>query len=396
MAGGVQNEATAAGAEISAAGTGGVRNPSMGGCAINSPTRRGAKTRPGQAVRSISGQILWRMPLRFPAAKLLGPGYSLRCLVFHDVAGELSQFTEGLGVTIAPGDFESIIDFACRYYTPISLRDYLSTPRNGNLPPRPILITFDDAYASVARNAAPILRKHNVPATFFVNSSFVGNEDLALDNLLSYVMNTCGAEAVRLAARHVAKEKSESVDSLESVFDDLLPTMPQWQVRSFREALASAAGVSSVHLAKQARLYVDAGQLRQLAASGFEIGSHTTSHVFCRTLAPDEFRAEIDANKEKLETITDTKVTAFSVPYGGPADLTKELTENLRRSGHEAVFLARDRANFSRTDRYRLNRINIHAGAESSLFAEIEILPRLRSFADVLLRRNGSGTLTPD
>ena len=52
VAGGVQHAAPALGARLSAAGARGIRNPcSVGGCAINSLTRRGTKTRSGQVQR---------------------------------------------------------------------------------------------------------------------------------------------------------------------------------------------------------------------------------------------------------------------------------------------------------------------------------------------------------
>lgn len=325
------------------------------------------------------------MPMRFHLAKLFGPAYSLRCLVFHDVANEVSPFTNGLGVTMSPSEFERIIDFVCQHYTPIRLKDYLDNRQDGNFPHRPILITFDDAYASVALTATPILQKYNVPGVFFVNSSLVGNRELGLDNLLCYIANTRGTGALCSVARQFAGNDDIQVDSLEDVLDKVLPTLSQTQIAKFRATLASSLEVSSADLAARARLYVSADQLRTIASSGFEIGSHTLSHVFCRNLAADEFEREIDENKSRLETITDARVTAFSVPYGGPADLTRELIANLRRSSHEVVFLARDRANFPSTDLYRLNRINIQAGPSASLFEEIEILPRLRSLADILL-----------
>ena len=355
--------------------------------------------RDSMSLGSLPGRIIWHMPIRFQLAKLLGPGYSLRCLVFHDVANEVSKFTDGLGVTMSPSEFERIIDFVCQHYNPIRLRDYLDNRQDGNFPRRPILITFDDAYASVALTAAPILQKYNVPGVFFVNSSLVGNRELGLDNLLCYIANTRGTGALCSVARQFAGNDDIQVDSLEDVLDKVLPTLSQTEMARFRGALVSFLGVSSADLAARAPFYVSGDQLRTIASSGFEIGSHTLSHVFCRNLAADEFEREIAENKSRLETITGTKITAFSVPYGGPADLTRELIANLRRSGHEAVFLARDRANFPSTDLYRLNRINIHAGPSASLFEEIEILPRLRSFADILLHMSRglrvSGAIRP-
>lgn len=330
------------------------------------------------------------MPFKFRMAKLSGPKYSLRCLLFHDVSDTVSAFTDGLGVTLGVGQFEAIIEFVCRYYTPISLQSYLEGRRSGDLPQRPLLVTFDDAYASVALNAAPILRKYKVPAVFFVTASLVGNEELGLDNLVCYVANTAGIGALRSVAHEFDSNKHREFDSLEQIFDDLLPGLPQEQVAKFRAALTSSGATSSADLARRAKLYVSSEQLHALAESGFEIGSHTFSHVFCRSLTNKDFPQEIAANKARLEAISGSSVRAFSVPYGSPVDLTSELADNLRDSGHEVAFLARDRSNRPQTNLYQLNRVSMHAGSDEDFFGEIEILPRLRSFADMLLMRNRS------
>lgn len=333
------------------------------------------------------------MPLRFEAAKLLGPRYSLRCLLFHDVADHISDFTNGINVTLNTKDFESAMKFVSRHYTAIGLRDYLEHRRRGSLPERPAMVTFDDAYASVATNAAPILRRYGIPAVFFVNSSLVGNEEFGLDNLICYVANTCGLPALLSVARCFGSAENQDVASLEQVFDDVLPALSQDSIRTFRTELCTAAGISSKDLSRDAKLYVNPEQLHALAASGFEIGNHTYSHVFCRSLVGNDFEIEIDGNKNKLEAITSAKVQGFSVPYGSPIDMTAELAESLRRSGHDVAFLARDRSNAKDADLYRLNRINITTGIEKDLFGEIEVLPRLRSLADTLIGRKKPETL---
>src|ERR1051325_9148548 len=46
------------------------------------------------------------------------------------------------------------------------------------LPPRPVCITFDDGYGSVAEHAAPVLNSLGWPATVFVPTAHVGGTNI--------------------------------------------------------------------------------------------------------------------------------------------------------------------------------------------------------------------------
>jgi peptidoglycan/xylan/chitin deacetylase (PgdA/CDA1 family) len=52
------------------------------------------------------------------------------------------------------------------------IADFLSGKRA--LPPRAVVITFDDGHVSTYQHAYPVLRQHGFPATFFLYTDFVG------------------------------------------------------------------------------------------------------------------------------------------------------------------------------------------------------------------------------
>jgi peptidoglycan/xylan/chitin deacetylase (PgdA/CDA1 family) len=330
------------------------------------------------------------MPFRFGLAKLLGFRYSLRCVLFHDIADQPSKFTNGLRLTVSRQEFEDGIRFLTKHYTPVGLSDVLGGSPERKFSRPPVLVTFDDAYASVAREAAPILERHGVPAIVFVNASTVDNQHMLLDNLVCYVSNTSGMELIRTVAQDVVHSKDLALNSLDQVFSEFLPALPQAAVREFGSSLASAAGINIPDLARQAQINISSNELQALISSGIEIGNHTDSHVFCRSLRGEDFDREILANKVKLEDMTGEPVRAFSVPYGSAADLTDELLAQLQRSGHEAIFLVESAANTPDTDFRRLNRVSVHAKTSPELFAEVEVLPRLRSIRNLLLARNAT------
>jgi peptidoglycan/xylan/chitin deacetylase (PgdA/CDA1 family) len=326
---------------------------------------------------------LWYLPGSFGIARILGPPYSLRCVLFHDVSDTESAFTKGLNGTITRKNFEQALKFLTKHYTPVSLQDVLAGFDGRALPSRPVLVTFDDGYASVSEVAAPLCSKFGVPAVVFVNAACLDNRQLALDNLICYVTNVFGLDTINAAIRAVKNCAGFEIHSLTEVFARFLPSISLQARKSFRDSLLQSVRISESDLAAEASLYLSSQQLRDLAAFDFDIGDHTYTHVNCRVLT-DEFAEEIDRNRAILELVSGKKVRPFSVPYGSSADLTGDLLNHLQKSGYEAIFLAEGRANSPRTDRCRLNRVSIRAGNDAALFSEIEVLPRLRTARSLL------------
>ncbi|MGB7075389.1 MAG: polysaccharide deacetylase family protein [Candidatus Sulfotelmatobacter sp.] len=268
----------------------------------------------------------------------------------------------------------------------------------GKLPSRPMLVTFDDAYASVSDFAAPLCSKLGVPAVFFVNGGCLDNRQLALENLVCYVANVCGLDAVNVAIRSVDGAESFKVRSLAQVFSRFFPAISLRGREVFRDALIELARINEGGLAAEASLYLSSQQLRDLANFKFEVGNHTYTHANCRTLSPADLVVEIDRNKAMLEAISGTKVRSFSVPYGSSVDLTVDLAQHLRSSGYDAVFLAEGGANSSRNHESYLDRVSIRATTDAAFFSEIEILPRVRTMRNCLFasdagRRTSSTSL---
>ena len=338
---------------------------------------------------NFAAATLWYVPGSFRIVCILGPRYSLRCVLFHDVSDAESSFTRGLGCTITRKNFEAVLKFLTTHYTPVNLQEVLAGFGGQPLPPRPVLVTFDDAYASVSKFAAPLCSKFGVPTVFFVNASCLDNRQLALDNLVCHVANVVGLDTVNAAIRTATDTQDFKVHSLTEVFARFLPTISLTARKVFRDSLVQLAGIREGDLAAQAGLYLTSQQLRDLATFNCEIGNHTYTHVNCRSLLADEFAEEIDQSKTVLEAISGRPVRTFSVPYGSAVDLTTQLLAHLQRSGYEAIFLAEACANSPRTHRSRLDRASIKAGGNAALFSEIEVLPRLRTIRNWLLASNG-------
>ncbi|GGX95425.1 polysaccharide deacetylase family protein [Streptomyces minutiscleroticus] len=110
-------------------------------------------------------------------------------LMYHSVAPAPNDATRALSV--APEAFaEQMALLGDRGFTPVTTARLAGHWRDGlPLPPRPVLITFDDGYEGVHRYALPVLAEHGFAATLFVSTGWLrGPHDTGggLDTMLDW------------------------------------------------------------------------------------------------------------------------------------------------------------------------------------------------------------------
>lgn len=106
----------------------------------------------------------------FAVVWLCIPAPGVPILAYHMVNDQEEAYS------IAPAQFAAQIAYlAERGYTAISLQEYfMARDGLGQLPDKPVIITFDDGYADNYLTALPILERHGMKATVFVISEAVG------------------------------------------------------------------------------------------------------------------------------------------------------------------------------------------------------------------------------
>lgn len=306
---------------------------------------------------------------------------ALAVLTYHHFAATDGPATRQLGMTTGPERFRRQLDYIAARYQPIDLDRLLS----GNLPPRAILVTIDDAYRSVIEVAAPMLKARAIPAVLFANPRPIVEPFVLTDHVLSFAMSTvAGQLAVAAAVKAVRGEAPADA-----------PPLPVNQLRlreiaEVKQRVLSALAVSEGDLHHRLGLYLVPTDLAKLAAYGIEVANHTFSHTLCRTLSPAEQETEIAGAKAVLETLTRRPVRAFAFPWGREVDASAPVMAAIRESGHLASFLMHGRRNTVRPAPdiwYRTLGVN---QSPTRLAIDLEVVPGLRS-----LRRARASTSGP-
>jgi peptidoglycan/xylan/chitin deacetylase (PgdA/CDA1 family) len=119
-------------------------------------------------------------PAAVIAAKPAGPigdVLSLPILTYHWIrVNPVPSDQLGFHLSVTPANFARQMDFL-RYAGAhaVTLADAMTSLETGKpLPPRAVVLTFDDGYADFATAAAPVLRRDGLVGTVFVVSGFIG------------------------------------------------------------------------------------------------------------------------------------------------------------------------------------------------------------------------------
>jgi len=301
----------------------------------------------------------------------LSPPQAWTAALFHNVEAVETPLTAGLGVTYTPAAFHRWLDTCEGRFRFVSL-DELDGPMDGGGRQRRLLVTFDDAYVSVARHAAPLLADRGIPSVFFVNAGLLDNRSLSLDNLIAAIVNLVGMAPIERVAR-------VSFSSIEEVISSHVSQLTLADRDHFRAAIQEASGLDEGELLRRYSPYLSSEELAELPKSGMEIGNHTRSHVHCRVLDVAGTANEIVANQEELQSLTRQPVRAFAFPYGQQEDATSTILAALRQSAHTTAFLVGGRLNPGRQATALRYRVSVKARSANEAVAELDWLPVLRT-----------------
>jgi peptidoglycan/xylan/chitin deacetylase (PgdA/CDA1 family) len=98
-------------------------------------------------------------------------GSYVAVLVWHDVVTPKEVWFDTT-LDVFGAQLEAIRSGGFHVVTLAALRDHLK--RGTRLPPKPLVLTFDDNGHGIYENAFPLLRRYGFPATLFVHTNFVG------------------------------------------------------------------------------------------------------------------------------------------------------------------------------------------------------------------------------
>ena len=251
--------------------------------------------------------------------------------------------------------------FVQRAYRVVSLDELVDVlERGAQLPPRALVITFDDGYADNHRLGLPVLRALGLPATIYVATGAVDGGSpfwVAAARALALrapgdVLEVPGQPSIPLgpAARREVAAKT--------LTRALVPLRSDARAKLLNEA-AAAAGIDVDRMLAGTMLTWN--QIRELHAAGWTIGAHTVTHANVALATPEDAETDIIGSRDALAAALGTSVEHFCYPNSGGQHryVSPGVIEILRRHRFRSATTSRPGALRPDADRFQLPRLGV-------------------------------------
>ena len=292
-------------------------------------------------------------------------GLDLQILMYHRILNPYEiDFLSDLGmVHTSTKNFEDHLQwFKHHNYNLINFNHLSEILANEQaLPPRTIILTFDDGSSDQYRNAVPLLKKYDFSATFFpIKECVFGSGFFWLIEFYEYLkelgftrVHDILKDLPRLPDSVFIEERIPRISRArrDIAFEFKYLFSPK-EKESGLKLLRNESTRSRAEIAAICQAYMNSDQLNELVKGGFEVGSHGVHHYPMCCLTREDKRIEIE--KHWIEQLDPHGRKIFSLPFGSHSLSDFELFE-----GYDFVLTTRNETYNSSTCGLELGRFAV-------------------------------------
>ena len=320
-------------------------------------------------------------------ARLARRGNFLTVLCYHRILDRPPDFPfDDDLVSASPAQFEDELRFVERRYRVINfktLREHLD--REGRLPERSAIITFDDGYIDNYEVAFPILRKHGLTAVMFVTAGYMGARRLFWWDRLALIAKTAKTRRASIEEPLPLAIDLDAFPDAQAAARHLIHTAKTLPEERKELLIARLAASLDAEIDEGRHSMTMSWQhLREMSGAGIEIGAHSVNHPIFSNVDAGLLAREVSGSKELIEKETGVEVISFGAPGRGriPAAEKRKfeiaLGELVRSSGYSFSTMYQWGLVYERSfDPFAIRRIGIERYDTPALFRAKLAFPEL-------------------
>lgn len=301
----------------------------------------------------------------------------LRVVTYHRVnhADSPPDLYSGL-ISASPDAFRRQMELLAERFRVIDLNELLRLRRDGQrLPPRSLLITFDDAYSDFAEFAWPAMQELKLPVTLFVATGFPDRLQGGFwwDRIHQAFRETLRREPLETpeGALPLEDDPGERSTSARRMMN-LVKSLPHDEAMDLVDAACQELGVVPCR-----NHVLSWDELRRLASEGVRLAPHTRTHPLMNRVAPQRALDEALGSWEDLCGQVSETPRVIAYPAGG---VNQEVVRLLREAEFEFAFTTQRGMNdMTKADPLLLRRINVGFRTSPSML-HAQLLPQARHF----------------
>lgn len=277
----------------------------------------------------------------------------LTTLMFHRVLpADSAEFASAeREFTFSVEGFGRCLDFVRRHYQPVTLQQvHEALQGKAQLPPNPVLITFDDGWRDTLVHAQPVLQRHGLPAVLFLATEALASPHALWWQYMLVQVLTDAAATARLCRAMALKVPSGPSSETAHRLTAKLAALDDDE----RHRLLCIAEPRFLD-APQPRQMLSRTDLEALLPGCIELGAHGHTHVPLRHSA--DATSELQRSHAITAALRPEPVT-MSFPHGS---YDQHLLEISRAAGFSFVFTSEPELNTLpvRAQPWTLGRIHV-------------------------------------
>lgn len=296
---------------------------------------------PRPVLKSVLGHLLWPTVTRSLSRRTLGRDVGL-IYTFHYI-GEPVIPGVCQDLFLSREKFAGILDFICKKMTPLAPVDFLERLQAGTLPPRAVMLTFDDCTRDAYTQALPELAKRNLKACFFVCPGLIdqGRTIPCLE-----LMDICakapeGTYSLRIPLCNEGRQQEAAVDitignppSRALSYRQLWPHLYRCTSAAQGEFLAAVRRqIGIADPVPPSYPLANWDELTEMHRRGMWIANHTMLHSTCYADTCDDFARDVARAFQVLDSRFPAQRRLFCYPYGSTLDVSSRTSDVLASMG---------------------------------------------------------------
>lgn len=286
----------------------------------------------------------------------------LTILLFHGVIEQqMHPVRNYLGKHLEVCHFTAMLQRLLEHGRPMSMAEIAAFREGGKpYPARSFAVTFDDGFENNYRIAAPILRRFDIPATFYVTTGFVNDNLMSWIDRIEHAIENATCQDLKLPWLKTPMSITSTagkIAALEAI---------RAKVKSDREINVESL-IACVF--EQANVdFCDKGdgpldlkmtwdQVRELHRDPlFTIGGHGHRHAILSFLESDQLSFELDSSFEAFRA-HGINISNYAYPEGQIHCYSDEVIRALQDRGIRFATTAIDGVNTLETNPFELHRV---------------------------------------